>query len=227
MVVPKGKREARISSKHVKAQNQAIKLGYQEHASGKDGNTVEFAHWVGKDKVWLRFKVLLDVGALEGRRILDFGCGNGLLLDYIEEKGVKCHYHGWDISRRMVETARKRHPLADFKVVDILEDDLKKFQGFFDYVLVSGVFHVRFSSGEAAHLEWIEAALSKLWPLCKEGLGFNLMSEHVDWKASDLYYAPIDEITKFLVENCSRWFLLRHDYPLWEYTVYVYKNSVK
>ncbi|MEM1507735.1 MAG: class I SAM-dependent methyltransferase [Candidatus Bathyarchaeia archaeon] len=189
-----------------------------------DPNSPEAVHWVGKNKTWLRFRILVKIDDLSGKKILDFGCGNALLLDFLEENSVKCDYYGWDISEKMIYVARSRHPEANFKVVNVLKDDLKQYEEFFDYIIVSGVFNLKTVSDKEFHKKWIQAILSRLWSLCREGIAVNFMTEYVDYEDKELYYCPISEITSFCVKNLSRWFEIIHDYQLWEFTMYIYKE---
>lgn len=208
----------------IEKHTEKIKKEYEDHLLKHDLNSPEAVHWVGKDKTWLRFKILTKIDDLNNKKVLDFGCGNALLLDFLKENNIICEYHGWDISEKMIEVAKKRHPEASFKVVNVIKDDVKEFTNFFDYILISGISYIKVNAEEDIHKKWIETILLKLWHLCKEGLAINFMTEHVDWRDSSLYYCPINEITSFCVKNLSRWFAIRHDYQLWEFTMYIYKE---
>jgi len=50
------------------------------------------------------FGALFEDG--RGRRLLDFGCGNGLFLDIAHERGFECH--GVDLAEDAVEAARRK-----------------------------------------------------------------------------------------------------------------------
>ena len=50
------------------------------------------------------------------------------------------------------------------------------------------------------------------------------MSKNVDWERDDLFHWGLDELTAFLTKDISRRFVLRNDYGLYEYTVYVYRD---
>ena len=50
------------------------------------------------------FGALFEAG--EGRRLLDFGCGNGLFLDLARKRGFECY--GVDLAEDAVERARKK-----------------------------------------------------------------------------------------------------------------------
>ena len=50
------------------------------------------------------------------------------------------------------------------------------------------------------------------------------MTPFVDWK-DDKLFCILLKLGKFLKENLSRNYLINQSYGLWEYTVYVFKNS--
>ena len=49
------------------------------------------------------------------------------------------------------------------------------------------------------------------------------MSKHVDWERDDLFHLPFDDLARWLVASVSRNIVIRADYGLYEYTVYVYR----
>ena len=55
--------------------------------------------------------------SLEGKNVLDAGCGNGRDCKYINQKGFKVK--GIDLSKAMLVIAKKMVPEADFEVMDI------------------------------------------------------------------------------------------------------------
>jgi len=86
-------------------------------------------------------------------RVLDVGCGLGDMLAALRPaKGV-----GIDVSPRMVELGRQRHPELDLRVADVEHDELP--QGPFDVIVVSNVVGM---------LHDIQRALERLRPLLTE-----------------------------------------------------------
>jgi tRNA (uracil-5-)-methyltransferase TRM9 len=89
----------------------------------------------------VKLKLIAGVGA--GMKVLDVGCGNGLMLPSLLEKGA--HYFGLDISARLIAIARQRYAReieagrADFAVGSALE--LPFGEGEFDFVLSFAVLH--------------------------------------------------------------------------------------
>lgn len=203
---------------HVKT----VRDRYERHLREHDENAATAAHWKTQERLDLRYEVLSEIDDLDGSRILDFGCGTGLLADFLDSRGVDCEYVGWDISDEMVEIARERHPEASFRQIDVLNENTAHFEGAFDYVFVCGVFHIKDEGTRSAHEAWMYQTLRELWPLCEEGLAVNFMTEHVDWRDDELYYCSIDELVKFVADDLSRWFTIRRDYELYEHTAYVY-----
>ncbi len=51
------------------------------------------------------------------------------------------------------------------------------------------------------------------------------MSKYLDWERDDLFHLGFDDMASFLDSDISRHFVIRHDYELFEYTVYVYRES--
>ncbi len=74
-----------------------------------------------------------------GDRVLDLGCGPGSLWDYWRKLESPEKIVGVDLSARMIEEARLRHPDGDFRVGRV--HDLPFEAGSFDLVIASSVLH--------------------------------------------------------------------------------------
>ena len=97
---------------------------------------------------------LVKTMVLGGARVLEIGCGLGDLLAAVEPReGI-----GLDISPRMVEIAKKRHPSLDFRVCDVERDPLP--EGPFDVIILSDV---------VGHLDDIQRGLERLNGLLAPG----------------------------------------------------------
>ncbi len=53
------------------------------------------------------------LGRLDGRAVLDFGCGAGRLSGWLADRSAR--YTGTDLSAEMLSLARQRHPVLDYK----------------------------------------------------------------------------------------------------------------
>jgi len=73
-------------------------------------------------------------------QILDFGCGNGRLLEILKDKDVD--YYGVDISKNLLDIARDRYPKFAAHITQNSADPKLNFSdNFFDSVISIAVFH--------------------------------------------------------------------------------------
>ncbi len=79
------------------------------------------------------------IRAREGDTVLDIGCGTGELLPHLPG-GIE--YHGFDLSPRYIEAARKRHPRGGtFECMDIADYHPASGAPEADIVLAVGILH--------------------------------------------------------------------------------------
>ena len=156
--------------------------------------------------------------------LLDLGCGLAHMLDYIRSHREWDHvrYTGLDLSPRYVEAARVRHPDADLIAVDILDRDAALPD--YDYVVMNGVFNYRGELSRERMLAYWERMTAAAFRHCRRGIAFNVMSKLVDWERDDLFHLPFDTMSRYVADELSRHFVIRHDYDAYEYTVYVYRS---
>ena len=156
--------------------------------------------------------------------ILDFGCGLGHLLDFIESRSDYRHlrYTGLDISQKYLSAARARHPQHEFMLMDVLDSD--DALPVFDYVVLNGLFNYRGAIDRPRMMLYWEQLTATAYRHCREGMAFNVMSTLVDWERDDLFHLSLDEMSRFVGRHLSRHFIVRHDYPAYEYTTYVYRT---
>jgi hypothetical protein len=121
----------------------------------------------------------------------------------------------------MVAAARARLPGVAFVERDVLA--LPEVHTY-DVVLASGIFHVKLDAPDDTWAAFVRAAVRRMWSACREAIAFNLVSDHVDYRVPDLWYADTGAMLDFCRGALSRRVVLRHDYPLFEQTVYVYRE---
>lgn len=69
--------------------------------------------------------VVETVVALEPRRIVDLGCGEGIVARAIAARAPEVEYLGLDTSPEAVEVARRLNPHLEFTVGDLLDEPLR------------------------------------------------------------------------------------------------------
>lgn len=179
--------------------------------------------WKNLDQQQLRFDKLALV--LEGDNsetitVNDWGCGYAAMFDYLNSRLEKrlTEYYGYDISQEMLDAARKQvtDPRAHFS-------DAPQVTELVDYSFVSGTFNVRLDASETEWHDYMEKTLYHLAQHSRRGFAFNVLTSYVDWKEDHLYYADPAIYFDFCKRNISRYVTLIHDYPLYEWTMYVRK----
>ena len=154
--------------------------------------------------------------------VLDLGCGAGHFLEYLRDAGPAAFaYRGLDLSPVFVGLCRQKFPGVEFTCADILQDGCTLPAS--DYVVMNGLFTEKRSLGQDEMMDFTCRILTRAFAAARKGIAFNLMSKHVDWERDDLFHVPYDEITRFVIGSLSRHHVIRADYGLYEYTLYVYR----
>ncbi|PWJ20216.1 class I SAM-dependent methyltransferase [Jannaschia seohaensis] len=156
-------------------------------------------------------------------RLLDVGCGLGLLLDYLEANALldRVAYTGVDLNDRVLAEVRRRWPDHRFDRRDVREQPYDP--GAFDMAILCGIFTSRFECSYEMLRDLAQTTLMAVWPSVTGGLAFNSISKHVDWERDDLFHWPLDEIMAFCKRDLSRHVSFKLDYGLWEVSTLVRK----
>ncbi|MFZ5970311.1 MAG: GNAT family N-acetyltransferase [Bacteroidota bacterium] len=181
----------------------------------KYGNDVRSLNWGSVDSQHKRFEVLASIGDLQGKSILDVGCGLGDFYSWLKQRGKDVDYYGIDITPQMVERARQKYPKGTFETGSILE---VHFSQDFDYVFASGIFYLRNFEPE----KFLHNSIRKMFANCRLGLGFNSLSRWADSYEENEFYADPAAVVNFC-RSLSRKVVLRHDYHPADFTIYLYK----
>jgi SAM-dependent methyltransferase len=129
-----------------------------------------------------RFEALLGVGDLEGKRVLDVGCGFGDLFGFLEERGIHTAYTGIDVCAPMIRRSIERFgERAAFTAADVLEYEPDEE---FDYVLASGLFGL---DAEGTR-ERILPTLERMFGWCRAGMAVNFLSDAYETQAEGRIY---------------------------------------
>ncbi len=201
-------------------------IKHYENCLDKHGDTHLGVDWPNEEDVLKRYKVMMELITLKGHKdnvtLLDFGCGTAHLLDYITNSGFEIvNYSGLDISKKFVNVCKSKYPDKTFVCGDVLNTDFTL--AVFDYIVMNGVFTEKRDLTFEEMWVYFTQLLSRVFDLANKGIAFNVMSKQVDWEREDLFHVPLDLLSDFLCKNITRNFVIRNDYGLYEYTVYIYK----
>jgi SAM-dependent methyltransferase len=160
-------------------------------------------------------------------KLLDVGCGLGLLLEYLDENALldRVAYTGVDLVEQMLAEAQRRWPTQTFDRRDVR--DLPYAEDAFDYCVLCGIFTSKYGNTYEQTLALAHDTLTAVWRSVTLGLAFNSMSKHVDWERDDLFHWPLDDIMTFCKRDLSRHVTFHLDYGLWEVSTLVRKKPAQ
>ena len=208
-------------------QDYKVIQGHYEATLSRHGLTTKGLDWPNTEDLETRYRVMLSgLPRVDGTlSLLDVGCGLAFLADHLDSRPdlPPIAYRGIDLSPAMTEAAHQRRPDLDLETRDLIAAPLSA--GACDFAILNGVFTVKASLDHAAMKGFALALLKAVWPSCRKGLAFNVMSIHVDWMRDDLFHWPMDDAVASLRTELSRHIRIRADYGLYEYTLFIYRES--
>jgi hypothetical protein len=194
----------------------------------KHGATHLGVDWPNHKDVLTRYNIMYDLMSINNETnipnstLLDFGCGFAGFMGWMESENKDIPiYSGLDINKSFCDYCSTKYKNLDFFNLDVLVDDNIPN---FDYIICNGTFTEKRELSHEEMMGFFKSVIIKLWDKTQKGIAFNLMSKIVDWEREDLFHVSFDELAWFLKNTISKDFIIRNDYKLYEYTVYVYKK---
>jgi SAM-dependent methyltransferase len=172
----------------------------------------------------LRYDQMLKVADyhdLAKPSLLDVGCGFGGLQSYAISKHIDLDYCGIDVAKNMIDWAVVNVAPGDFLHGDILDHE---FNRQFDYVVCNGILTQKLDIPALQMDQFAAQLIRKMFLLCRIGTAFNVMTTKVNYYSTNLYYREPAEMLSWCLSEISPHIKLDHSYPLYEYTVYLYRN---
>jgi SAM-dependent methyltransferase len=216
---------------------ERLKKFYDEALEKYGPDDARSVQWTSLYNQLGRFQALLNVVPVEkinGRSLLDVGCGLGDLYYFLIKNGIETTYTGIDILPEFIQSAEKKFAhfssgelkdripskkLPAFFAADILNLERVVPDPHFDYVFCSGALSFKVDNNQ----EYYFGMLEKMYSFADKALAFNMLDlqDHVD---DDTYaaYSPI-EASEFCRTFCDHVEILT-DYLPQDFTVFCYKN---
>jgi SAM-dependent methyltransferase len=196
---------------------RGVEVYYSEKVT-EHGPTPRGVDWNGVESQTLRFTQLLRV--YDGREpfsLIDYGCGYGGIVPFVNALGAVERYVGVDLSSAMLEHARATYA-ADGRISFVDSDrDLAPA----DFTVASGVFNVKLDASADEWRGYVLETIDRLAELGTAGFAFNMLTSYSDpdRMRDDLYYGD----PGFFFDYCKRrhapHVALLHDYGLYEFTL--------
>ena len=150
-------------------------------AASEQGPGFAATLWGSPETQSLRFDIIDDMcGGLADTRVLDLGCGDGALYQWMRERGtLSASYLGIDAVDEQVKHAREVHAGATFVHLDI--SMASTLPSGFDWVVISGTLN---TMDDATTLHVLDLA----WDAAALGLAFNFLSDRpgLKWQSRPL-----------------------------------------
>jgi len=166
----------------------------------------------------MRFEAFLSLNDLQGKSVLDIGCGTGDLWNYLQARSIDCEYTGFDISPAMIKRCREKFPDVAFDSGDFSQwsEDKK-----FDYTVAIAIHNIKTDGGEKIFRE----TTARQFELSKIAAHVSILTDrykgfdpHIQaWNAGKVLEMAL-EITPYVV--------LRHDYLPHDFSITMYRNPL-
>ncbi|MEO7994086.1 MAG: methyltransferase domain-containing protein [bacterium] len=205
---------------------ETIKTRYQSRFA-THGATVAALASGTEAKQLLRHRVLSEAVPLEGRSVLDLGSGLGHFYGFLRTTGWRGDYTGVDLVPEFVAHCDHHYgadsPRPTFYAEDLFAVNTRwETQGEApDLIVASQVFNNRYA--EADNWSLFADAVTRMFASCRVGVAVDALTTQVDFEEPQLYYYDPARVLA-LGLSLTRRAILRHDYPLYEQTLYLYRE---
>ena len=192
------------------------------NALAEYGVAPQAADWPDPDQQIKRFAELSRLfDTSRPFEILDYGCGYGAMLTYLESASAPATYWGYDISKSMLKAARDTHPGLEERFLSELPRG-----AVYDYVVASGIFNLKMEIPLNTWDDIVHETIDKFDALSSRGFAFNMLSSYREphRKRSRLYYGDPLHFFDLCFRKYSPNIALAHDYDLWDFTIIVRKG---
>ena len=165
-----------------------------------------------------RFEAVLAHAPLQGRTVLDAGCGFGDLLPFLLDRGVRPRYSGIDICPPMIERCQRRFPASArrFAISDVLDYRPKER---YDHVIASGLFGLDVPGAA----ERVRPTIELLFDWCRVGLVVNFLSKRTRQPARSRLYLDPGEMLRWALRLTPA-VRLDHSYLPNDFTLHLYRS---
>ena len=190
----------------------------------EQGDSAKGTLWNNRETQYFRYERIIREFNLSQANysVLDIGAGLCDMHAYLLEKNIEHTYCGVEIVPEMIATAEKKYP-----GIQIIQEDILSASNIpqSDVVLLSGTLNLHTGVTEADWREFAFSVIKRMFELCKVGISFNLLTSHRTFTDPTLVYFDSSEVLNYCISQLSRFVHLDHAYPLYEFSVTVFKNE--
>lgn len=167
----------------------------------------------------IQHEVHAAVGPMDGKTVLDIGCGLGYYYEFLRERGFAGNYIGYDLVPQFIESNRQRYPEAKFEVRDVSSDGIADEA---DYIVMCQVFNNKYE--HVSNVQVVKEALRVAFASARRAVSIDMLSSHVNYEEPHLDYFSPEEMFTY-GKSLTRFVDLRHDYLPYHFTLVLYRDS--
>jgi len=190
------------------AQERQKKIYKKLYAQHKESH--RSLHWSNIENQKKRFDILMEIGNLEAKTILDIGSGMGDFFAHLKEGGIRAEMTGYEIVEEFLHIARRRHPHCTFKPVNLSRSPTRHK---FDYVFSSGIYAF-------GNQTFFETMVKKAFASSRVAYGFNIYLSEEDDRFMDISRSQVE---KFLQKLRPSEIICKEGYIKNDMTFFVYR----
>lgn len=166
----------------------------------------------------MRFESFLLAHQLNGKSILDIGCGTGDFLAHMRRRNIEARYVGFDLSPEMVRLCCEKYADVTFESGNFLEWDP---QERFDYSISIGIHNVKIDGGR----EVLEQVTRRQFELSRIAAHVSLLTDRYQGFAPHIQAWRVEEIME-LALDITPYVVVRHDYLPNDFSVTMYREPL-
>lgn len=152
----------------------------------------------------------------------DLGCGSCDMYEYMQQNNINCKYSGTEIVQEMIDYAKQKFPDIELHNRDVLKDDSTDK---YDIVAFSGGLYLPGNIPKDEWKKFVFDIINKMWDMSSIGISFNLLSTYSTYKNDKLFYIDPNEMFDYCCKRFSRFVIIDHSYPLYEWTIAIFKQE--
>lgn len=151
----------------------------------------------------------------------EIGCGLGHYHEFLKSRfpDRKIVYSGSEVTPDFVSACRAKFPDCAFFLRDLASEPCDET---YDYIVLPGVFYHSAGGDAATFFEYCKTLLRQAFSMSRRGIAVNFITGFSDYFRDDLFYCDVGSLLAFVAQELSRFFVLDHAYPLYEFTLSVY-----
>jgi hypothetical protein len=203
--------------KTIELQRKSYQNRFKEYGATPNG-----VYWNNKETQYQRFERLVANFDLSSScpSIHDVGSGVCDFHSYLNSKKINHEYSGTEIVQEMIDHSLSEYPDIELFNRDIVLDNISNK---YDYVFLSGTLNLLNGQEEEVWKEYCYALIKKMYSISRKGIAFNCLTTYSTFADPSLNYLDPKDIFDFCQTNLSRFVILDHGYPFFEFTVTVYR----